>query len=125
MEDLKVLEPLFRNTLFQFFLWMALIQLLAQVFLDRRIAFWISSISTTLLWLKMFDPITPIEAWLVILLIFSLYLLPKVFFHFNLFLYLKGKKRCPECYSEVHWRAKKCPFCSYAFKSVEGPGKEG
>lgn len=107
MEDLKVLEPLFRNTIFQFFLWMALIQLLAQVFLDRRIAFWVSSISTTILWLKTFDPTTPIKAWLIILLLLALYFLPKVLFQFNLFLYIKGKKRCPECCSEVHWRAKK------------------
>lgn len=124
MEDLRVLEPLFRNALFQFFLWMALIQLLAQVFLDRRIAFWISSISTTILWLKTFDPTTPIKAWLIILLLLALYLLPKVLFQFNLFLYIKGKKRCPECCSEVHWRAKRCPFCGYIFKGVETTSKE-
>ena len=110
MEDLKMLEPLFQNSLFQFFLYMALIQLLAQVFLDRRIAFWIASISTTILWFRSFDPLTPLKAWLIVLLIFSLYLIPRLIFHFNIFLYLKGKKRCPECYSEVHWRAKVCPF---------------
>lgn len=114
-----MLEPLFKNSLFQFFLYMALIQLLAQVFLDRRIAFWIASISTTLLWLKYFDPLTPLKAWLLILFIFSLYLVPKLLFHFNLFLYLKGKKRCPECCSEVHWRARVCPFCGFRFKGEE------
>lgn len=124
MEDLKVLEPLFGNPLFMFFLWMALLQLLAQVFLDRRIAFWVSSVSTTLLWLRVFDTTTPIKAWLIILLILCLYILPRVFFHFNLFLYLKGRKRCPDCYSEVHWRARKCPFCGYSFMGMERPGEE-
>ncbi|RMH80246.1 MAG: hypothetical protein D6674_04630 [Acidobacteria bacterium] len=124
MEDLKVLEPLFRMPLFQFFVLMALIQLLSQVFLDRRIAFWLSSIATTLLWLKNYDPITPLKAWFLILLIFSVYMFPKVFFHFNLFLFLRGRKRCPICYSEVHWKAKACPFCHHRFKKVEGLGEE-
>ena len=124
MENLRVLEALFKNTLFQFFLYMALIHLLAQVFLDRRIAFWVSSISTTIIWLRYFDAQTPLKAWLIILLIFSLYMVPKLLFHFNLFLFLKGKKRCPECYSEVHWKAKVCPFCGYRFKGVERMGEE-
>lgn len=124
MEGLKVLEPLFRNELFQFFLWMALLQILAQVFLERRVAFWVSSLGTTFLWIKSFEPYTALKAWLVILAVFCLYLLPKAFFHFNLFLYLKGKKRCPDCYSEVHWKARKCPFCGHLFKAVEGPGSE-
>lgn len=119
MEDLKVLEPLLQNKLFQFFLLMALIQLLAQVFLDRRIAFWVSSISTTILWLRMYDHSTAIRAWLFISLVIALYLLPKALFQFNLFLYLKGRKRCPECYSEVHWKAHRCPFCKHVFDSVE------
>lgn len=124
MEDLRILEPLFKSTLFQFSLYMAIIYLLAQVFLDRRIAFWISSIATTAIWLRSFDAQTPLKAWLIILLIFSLYMVPKLLFHFNLFLYLRGKKRCPECYSEVHWRAKVCPFCRYRFKGVERRGEE-
>ncbi|MCS6957673.1 MAG: hypothetical protein RMK75_04345 [Aquificaceae bacterium] len=124
MEDLRVLEPLFKNTLFQFFLYMALVQLLAQVFLDRRVAFWISSFSTTVIWLRYFDPITPLKAWGLILLVFTFYLFPKAFFHFNLFLFLKGRKRCPECYSEVHWKAKKCPFCAHSFKGAEKAGEE-
>lgn len=124
MEDLRMLEPLFKNSLFQFFLYMALIQLLAQVFLDRRIAFWIASVSATVLWLRSFDSITALKAWLIILFIFGFYLVPKLLFHFNLFLYLKGKKRCPECCSEVHWRAKVCPFCKHRFKGVEKAGEE-
>ncbi|MFN7066133.1 MAG: hypothetical protein ACK4OF_08310, partial [Aquificaceae bacterium] len=66
----------------------------------------------------------PLKAWLIIFGVFGFYILPKLLFHFNLFLYLKGKKRCPECYSEVHWRAKACPFCGYRFKGVEKPGEE-
>ncbi|MFN3598963.1 MAG: hypothetical protein ACK4VK_04420 [Aquificaceae bacterium] len=124
MEDLRILEDLFKNPLFQFFLYMAIIQLLAQVFLDRRIAFWVASLTTTIIWLKSFDLWTPLKAWLIIFGVFGFYILPKLLFHFNLFLYLKGKKRCPECYSEVHWRAKACPFCGYRFKGVEKPGEE-
>ncbi|MCS7195775.1 MAG: hypothetical protein RMH93_06110 [Aquificaceae bacterium] len=124
MEELKVFEPLFRNSLFQFFLYMALLQLLAQVFLDRRVAFWISSLSTTFIWLKSFDPLTPLKGWAIILFVFILYVVPKVFLHFNLFLYLQGKKRCPECYSEVHWRAKVCPFCAHRFRGMEKAGEE-
>lgn len=124
MEELKILEPLFRDALFQFFLYMALIQVLSQVFLDRRIAFWVSSLSTTILWLKSFDPVTPLKAWGIILLVFALYLVPEFFFQLNLFLYLKGKKRCPQCYCEAHWRAKVCPFCGYLFKDVEKRSRE-
>ncbi|MCS6999144.1 MAG: hypothetical protein N2648_06000 [Aquificaceae bacterium] len=124
MEELKVFEPLFRNSLFQFFLYMALLQLLAQVFLDRRVAFWISSLSTTFIWLKSFDPLTPLKGWAIILFVFILYVVPKVFLHFNLFLYLQGKKRCPECYSGVHWRAKVCPFCAHRFRGMEKAGEE-
>lgn len=116
MEELRVLEPLFKNTLFQFFLYMALIQLLAQVFFDRRVAFLLSSISTTVIWLKSFDKATVLKAWLVILSVFLLYLVPKVLLRFNLFLYLQGKKRCPQCYSEVHRKAKVCPYCNHSFE---------
>ncbi len=125
MEELRALEPIFQNQLFQFFLWMALLQLLAQVFLDRRVAFWVSSIATTIIWLKSKDPATPVKAWVIVLIIFLAYLLPKLFFHFNLFLYVKGRKRCPECYSEVHWRARVCPYCRHRFKGVERAGEEG
>ncbi|WP_245810071.1 hypothetical protein [Hydrogenobacter hydrogenophilus] len=95
---------------------MALIHVLAQVFLDRRIAFWIASISATYLWIKYYEIFTPIKAWLIILGIFSFYLLLKYLFHFNIFLYLKGRKRCPMCYSEVHIKAIVCPYCHNKLK---------
>ncbi len=56
MELLNFLEPLFLNPLFQFFVYMALIQILVQVFLDRKPAFWIASIATTYFWVKSFEP---------------------------------------------------------------------
>ncbi|MDW8433883.1 MAG: hypothetical protein RMK35_03655 [Aquificaceae bacterium] len=119
MEELKFLEPLFKNPVFQFFLLMALIQLLAQVFLDRRIAFWVSSIGTTFLWVRHFDTSTPLKAWTFILLILFLISIPNILFNFNLFLYLKGRKRCPRCYSQVHRKAQVCAFCGYEFGGAE------
>lgn len=125
MEELRILEVLFKEELFQFFLVMALLHLLAHVFFDRRIAFWISSLATTLFWLRNYEPATALKAWIIILIIFLLYLVPKLFFHFNFFLFLKGKKRCPLCYSEVHWKAHVCPFCKHRFKEPRAlPGEE-
>jgi len=119
MDLLKGLEPLFLEPLFQFFLWMGIVHILAQIFIDRRPAFWIASISATYFWTKAHEPFTPLKAWAIILSVFLLYFLLKLLFHFNLFLYLKGKKRCPMCYSEVHWRAKVCPFCHHRFRVEE------
>ncbi len=119
MDWLNFVEPLLKDSVVQFFIWLALLQILVQVFVDRRVAFWIASLGTTYLWIKHMDLTTPIKAWLLILLVLSLFFLIKIFFHFNLFLYLKGKKRCPQCYQEVHWRAKVCPFCKHHFKSVQ------
>lgn len=116
MDWLKTIEPLFKEPLVQFFVWLALIQVIAQVFLDRRIAFWISSTLATYLWVKNYEVFTPIKAWLIILGIFFLYLLLKYLFHFNVFLYLKGRKRCPVCYSEVHVKAIVCPYCGNKLK---------
>ncbi len=125
MEELRILEVLFKEPIFQFFLIMALLHLLAQVFFDRRIAFWISALFTTLFWLKNYEPITALKAWFLILVVFLLYIIPKLLFHFNLFLFLKGKKRCPMCYCEVHWKALVCPFCKHRFKKQEVlPGEE-
>ena len=119
MELLNFLEPLFRNPLFQFFVYMALIQILVQVFLDRKPAFWIASIATTYFWVKSFEPITPLKGWTIILGFLVAYFLIKQIFHINLFLFLKGKKRCSVCYSEVHRKALVCPFCNHRFTEKE------
>ncbi len=119
MEWLKVVEPLFMNKLVQFFVWMALLHILAQVFLDRKLAFWVASLSTTYLWIEAYEAITPLKAWSLILSILFVYLILKSLFHINLFLYLKGKKRCPACFSEVHWKARICPYCHHSLKKVE------
>jgi len=116
---LNFLEPLFLNSVFQFFVYLALLQILAQVFLERRIAFWIASISTTYLWTVNFELITPLKGWTIILSVLFVYFLIKHLFHINLFLLLKGKKRCSMCYSEVHRKAIVCPFCHHRFSEKE------
>jgi hypothetical protein len=98
---------------------MALIQILVQVFLDRKPAFWIASIATTYFWVKSFEPITPSKGWTIILGFLIAYILIKQIFHINLFLFLKGKKRCSVCYSEVHRKALVCPFCHHRFAEKE------
>jgi rRNA maturation endonuclease Nob1 len=37
----------------------------------------------------------------------------------SVFMLLKGKKRCPVCYSEVHRNALVCPFCHHRFTKKE------
>ncbi len=125
MDYLNFLEPIFRDEIVQFFIALALLQILAQVFVDRRIAFWIASLSTSYLWIRHKDAIIPLKAWLLIFLVFSVFLIIKTLFHFNVFLYLKGKKRCPQCFEEVHWKAKVCPFCRHHFKNVERGEEKG
>ena len=119
MDLLSFVEPLFKDKLVQFFVWLALIQILVQVFVDRRVAFWIASIGNTYRWFRYMDQITPLKAWSLIFLILLVFFILKIFFHFNVFLYLRGKKRCPSCFEEVHWRAKVCPHCRHHFKSIE------
>ncbi len=119
MDYLNFLEPIFKDEIVQFFILLALLQILAQVFVDRRVAFWIASLSATYLWIKQKGALVPLKAWFLILSVLSVYLLTKTIFHFNIFLFLKGKKRCPQCFQEVHWRAKVCPFCKYHFKKME------
>ncbi|WP_448587690.1 hypothetical protein [Thermocrinis sp.] len=119
MEFLNFLEPLFLNPVFQFFVYLALIQILAQVFLERKVAFWVASLITTYLWTANFEPITPLKGWTIILGILFVYFLTKHLFHINLFLLLKGKKRCSVCYSQVHRKALVCPFCHHRFSKKE------
>ncbi len=125
MDYLNFLEPIFRDEIVQFFIVLALIQILAQVFVDRKIAFWIASLSTSYLWIQHKDAIAPLKAWLLIFLVFTVFLVTKTLFRFNLFLYLRGKKRCPQCFEEIHWKAKVCPFCGHHFKNVERGEEKG
>ncbi|MCS7083637.1 MAG: hypothetical protein NZL90_01460 [Aquificaceae bacterium] len=118
MENFKTLEVLISNKTFQFFLWVGILQLLAQVFLERRFAFWVSILFATALWAMKFELLTPLKAWLIVLTIMLIYFLPKKLFEFNLFLHLRGKKRCPMCFSEIHKRAKICPFCKSSLERL-------
>ncbi|MEN3033691.1 MAG: hypothetical protein ABDH18_01710 [Aquificaceae bacterium] len=118
MEGLKAVEALLSDKTFQFFLWVGVLQLLAQVFLERRFAFWVAILSATTVWVDKFELFTPLKAWVIVFIIMLIYFLPKALFEFNLFLYLRGKKRCPMCFSEIHRRAKVCPFCKSTLERI-------
>ncbi|ADC89114.1 hypothetical protein Thal_0480 [Thermocrinis albus DSM 14484] len=126
METLwKLLEPLMTEPLFQFFLYMALLQILVQVFLERRYAFWVSSVITTYFWTQHRDLITAVKGWGVILAIVAVYLLMRRYVESEPFLYLRGVKRCPVCCSVVSKRARVCPFCRTQLFQEEKDGTEG
>ncbi len=120
MELIEHLETLFKEPLIQFFIWMAIIYLLANIFIDKRLSFWVSSLGTTWLWVKNRDPFIALQVWGIILGLFLLYLGLKYFFHMNVFLFLKGRKRCPLCWEEAHRRAKVCPHCGFTFEGENG-----
>ncbi len=118
MELVSHFETLFKEPIVQFFLWMVVLYLLSNVFIDKRISFWVSSIGTTWFWLKNRDPMVALQVWGLILGFFLVFLSLKYFFHMNLFLFLKGKKRCPFCWEEAHRKAKVCPHCRHSFEDA-------
>ncbi len=118
MDILSHLEVLFKEPAVQFFLWMAILYILANIFIDKRLSFWVSSLATTWLWVKNRDPLTALQVWGIILGILIVVWGLKHFFHMNLFLFLKGKKRCPLCWEEAHRRAKICPHCGHTFEET-------
>lgn len=117
METLNSLLVLLNEPIVQFFIWVAVLFVIANVFVDRKVSFWISSVSATYFWLKNRDPIVALKAWLVVLSIFGIILLVKTAFNLNIVLLLKGKKRCPMCCEEAYRKAKVCPHCHYRFTS--------
>ena len=117
MEALNNLLRLINEPLVQFFLWVAVIFIIASIFVDRRLSFWISSVAATYFWLKTQDPVVALKAWLIVLSVFIGILLLKYIFNLNVLLLLKGKKRCPMCCEEAYRKAKICPHCHYRFVS--------
>lgn len=117
MDALKGLLVLLSEPLIQFFLWVAVLYIIASVFVDRRISFWISTVGATYFWTKNQDPLVALRAWLIVLAVFTLILLLRYVFHLNVILFLKGKKRCPMCCEEAYRKAKVCPHCHYNFAS--------
>lgn len=118
MEALQGLVSLLKEPLVQFFIWVAVLFLIASVFLERRVSFWVSSIGATYFWLKSQDPTVALKAWLVILVLLGAFLLTKYTFNLNPALFLRGRKRCPMCWEEVHRKAKVCPHCHHEFAKL-------
>ncbi len=119
MEVLNNLLKLVSEPIVQFFLWVAVIFVIANVFLDRRISFWVASVGATYFWVKKQDPMVALRAWVVVLSVFLIVLMVKHLFNLNVALLLKGKKRCPMCWEEIHRRAKVCPYCHHSFERID------
>lgn len=117
MEALNNLIKLINEPIIQFFLWVGVLFIIASIFVDRKISFWISSLGATYFWVKYQEPSTAVKAWLVILLVFVVIFALKQVFNLNVALFLKGRKRCPMCCEEAYRRAKVCPHCGYRFAS--------
>ncbi len=124
MEALNSLLLLLNEPLVQFFLWVAVLYIIAAIFVDRRVSFWISSISATYFWVKTQDPAVALRAWFVVLAVFTVVLIARYLFHMNIVLFLKGKKRCPMCCEEAYRKAKVCPHCHYSFTSESDECRE-
>jgi hypothetical protein len=117
VEALNNLLSLLNEPLIQFFLWVAVLFVIASIFVDRKLSFWISSVGATYFWIKSQDPSVALKAWLVVLSVFAAVLLVKFLFNLNIILFLKGKNRCPMCCEEAYRKAKVCPYCHYQFSS--------
>ncbi len=117
MESLNNLLEIFREPLLQFFVWVAVIYIIANIFVDRKLAFWIAFPSATYLWVKKQEPYTALKAWLLVAVVILVVWGAKYLFNLNVLLLLKGKKRCPTCCEEAYRKAKVCPHCGYNFLS--------
>ncbi len=117
MEALQNVILLLSEPLVQFFIWVAVLFVIANIFVDRRLSFWIASVGATYFWIKTQDPRVALKAWLVVLGVFLIILAVKNVFNLNIILLLKGKKRCPMCCEEAYRKAKVCPHCHYKFAS--------
>ena len=113
-EILRILE----EPLVVFFLWMAILYVIAGVFLTRRFSFWVSAVLTTFFWMKINrDPLTLLQAWSVILAVFLVIYVSNSLFHVPPFTILTGKKLCSMCFMEIPRRAKVCPYCRHELSS--------
>ncbi len=117
MEALQSVLSLLNEPIVQFFIWVAVLFVIANIFVERRLSFWISSVGATYFWLKNQDPVVALKAWLVVLSVFVVILVVKNVFNLNVVLLLKGKKRCPMCCEEAYRKARVCPHCHYKFAS--------
>ncbi len=125
MEVLKSLEVIFKEPLFVFFLWTAVVYILASIFVDRKVSFWIALVSSSYLWYKNDNDISIIiKVWGIISGFLLIVYLSKTLFHLNIVLFFKGKKRCPMCCEEAFRKAKVCPHCGYRFVSEEDACKD-
>ncbi|WP_461832081.1 hypothetical protein [Aquifex sp.] len=95
-----------------FFIWFALLYIIASVFLPKRFSFWVSSLSATYFWLKYgMDKLELLKAWGVIFLVLFIYYCGKVLSTTSPFLFLTGRKICPLCCMIIPRKAKVCPHC--------------
>lgn len=117
MEALQNVILLLSEPLVQFFIWVAVLFVIANIFVDRKLSFWIASVGATYFWIKNQDPRVALKAWFVVLGVFLIILAVKNVFNLNIILLLKGKKRCPMCCEEAYRKAKVCPHCHYKFAS--------
>jgi len=109
---LKVLK----EPLVVFFLWMSVIYLIASLFVTKRLAFWLSALATTYLWLKLgMEERALLVAWGLIFAFMLVVYLADLLFHLPPLTFLTGKKLCPDCYMAVPRKARVCPFCHYRF----------
>jgi ribosomal protein S27AE len=119
MEALNSILVLLNEPLVQFFIWIAVIYIIASVFVDRRVAFWIGMVGASFFWVKTQDPRVAVEGWVLVLAVLLLVFLIKKLFHLNVVLFLKGRKRCPQCWETAHRKAYVCPHCGYQFSPQE------
>jgi len=123
MEALNSLLVLFNEPLVQFFLWTAVLYIIASVFVDRRLAFWIGLISASAFWIKTQNPAVAIKGWGIVLAVLLVIIGIKKLFHLNIVLLLKGRKRCPLCWETAHRKALICPYCGHRFSPQEEVGE--
>ncbi|HIP42734.1 MAG TPA: hypothetical protein EYG91_02255 [Aquifex aeolicus] len=111
-EALKILE----DPLVIFFVWMALIYLIATVFLAKRFAFWVSSLLTTYIWLKLkMDTFALLQAWGIIFIVIFVVYIGNSLFYIPPFTFFTGKRICSMCNMAIPRRAKVCPYCHCKF----------
>ena len=119
MEVVQNLLKLVSEPLVQFFLWVAVLFIIASLFLDKRLSFWVSSVGATYFWVKNQDPMVALRAWLIMFSVLLAVLGVRKVFNLNIVLILKGRKRCPMCYEEIHRKAKVCPYCHHTFERID------
>ncbi len=122
MEGLNNILALLNEPLVQFFIWTAVLYIISNIFVDRRLSFWIAMAGSTAFWVKTQGMAVPLRAWGIVLAVLLGVVLIKKMFNLNVVLLLKGRKRCPMCWETAHRKAILCPYCGHQF-SVEEEGE--